>query len=138
MGDESLLPRILDVPIIRDERGALAVFESGSFGIPLERVYFLFDVQAGSQRGAHAHKELTQVILAPSGSFSVKVDDGAEFQATFDMRDPSKGLLIPPGIWRELVDFSSGAVCLVLASAAYDESDYFRKFDEFLLWKSQS
>ena len=120
-----------------DRKGNLSVVENGK-GIPfdIKRVYYLYDVPGGESRGGHAHKDLYQIIMAVSGSFSVTLDDGRNKQ-TFVLNRPYQGLLVVPGIWRTLDDFSSGAVCLVLASEMYDESDYIRDYNEFVKYKSE-
>lgn len=112
--------------------GNLTVVEN-NYSIPfdVERVYYLYDVPAGEERGGHAHKELQQFVIAVSGSFDVIIDDGRE-RKTVTLNRPSKGLHIRPGIWRELNNFSSGAVCLVLASHHYDEDDYIRDYKAFV------
>ena len=112
--------------------GNLTVVEN-NYSIPfdVERVYYLSDVPAGEERGGHAHKELQQFVIAVSGSFDVNIDDGRE-RKTVTLNRPSKGLHIRPGIWRELNNFSSGAVCLVLASHHYDEDDYIRDYKAFV------
>lgn len=112
--------------------GNLTVVEN-NYSIPfdVERVYYLYDVPAGEERGGHAHKELQQFVIAVSGSFDVIIDDGRE-RKTVTLNRPSKGLHIKPGIWRELNNFSSGAVCLVLASHHYDEDDYIRDYKAFV------
>ena len=104
--------------------------------IPFEvkRVYYLYDIPGGAERGGHAHKNLQQLIIAASGSFTVVLDDG-KTKRSVSLNRPYQGLLIVPGIWRELVDFSSGAICLVLASEKYDESDYIREYNDFLMLK---
>lgn len=111
--------------------GNLTVVENGE-GMPfdIKRVYYLYDIPAGEERGGHAHKQLQQFIVAVSGSFDVVIDDG-ECRRTVTLNRPFIGLHIRPGIWRELNNFSSGAVCLVLASEHYDEADYLRTYDEF-------
>ena len=118
-----------------DRKGNLSVVENGK-DVPFEvrRVYYLYDVPGGESRGGHAHKALRQLIVAVSGSFSVTLDDGKD-KKTFVMNRPYQGLLVVPGIWRTLDDFSSGAVCLVLASEKYDEADYLRDYEEFLNYK---
>jgi hypothetical protein len=124
--------RIIELPIIPDPRGNLTVIESNR-KIPFEikRVYYLYDVPGGAERGGHAHKELQQFVIAMSGSFDVHLDDGANKQ-TYHMNRSYYGLYIGQMIWREMDNFSSGSVCLVLASTFYDESDYYRDYDEFL------
>ncbi len=102
----------------------------------VRRVYYLYDVPGGETRGGHAHKELYQLMVAASGSFSVTLDDGA-VKRTFLLNRPYQGLLIVPGIWRELDDFSSGSVCLVLASRLYEEQDYIRDYEEYINYKGQ-
>jgi hypothetical protein len=97
----------------------------------VKRVYYLYDVPGGEERGGHSHKQLKQFILAISGSFDVIIDDGVN-QRTVTLNRPYKGLLIVPGIWRVINNFSSGAVCFVMASEHYDEADYLRDYDEFL------
>jgi len=120
-----------ELPRIQDNRGNLTFIEEGRH-IPFsfERVYYLYDVPGGSSRGGHAHRELEQLIVAVSGSFDVTLDDGTN-RKTVTLNRPYQGLYICPLIWRELDNFSSGSVCLVLASRFYDEDDYFREFDAF-------
>ena len=101
-----------------------------------KRIYYLYDVPGGVSRGGHAHKGLYQLIFAISGSFTVTLDDG-NVKRTFTLNRPYQGLLVKPGIWRELDDFSSGSVCLVLASEKYDEGDYIRTYEEFLKYRSE-
>lgn len=115
-----------------DRKGNLSVVEDGK-DVPfsVKRVYYLYDVPGGESRGGHAHKALRQLIVAVSGSFSVTLDDGKD-KKTFVLNRPYQGLLVAPGIWRTLDDFSSGSVCIVLASEKYDEGDYFREYEEFL------
>lgn len=115
-----------------DRKGNLSVVENGvTLPFDVKRVYYLYDVPGGESRGAHAHRALSQLIVAASGSFSVTLDDG-KVKRTFLLNRPYQGLLVVPGIWRDLNDFSSGAVCMVLASEKYDKSDYIRDYDEFL------
>jgi dTDP-4-dehydrorhamnose 3,5-epimerase-like enzyme len=123
--------RIVELPRITDPRGNLTFLE-GERHLPFEikRVYYLYDVPGGESRGGHAHRKLQQFIIAASGSFEVVLDDGRTRQSFFLNRS-YYGLLIPNGVWRELTDFSSGSVCLVLASEIYEESDYIRDYEEF-------
>jgi dTDP-4-dehydrorhamnose 3,5-epimerase-like enzyme len=124
--------RIFDLPKIADPRGNLTFVEAGvHVPFAIERVYYLYDVPGGAERGGHAHKELHQLIIAMSGSFDVVLDDGREKQR-FHLNRSYYGLYICPMIWRELDNFSSGSVCLVLASNRYDESDYFREYQAYL------
>ena len=117
------------------ERGNITVVENGvTVPFDVKRTYYLYDVPGGESRGGHAHKRLRQLIVAASGSFSVTLDDGS-IKRTFLLNRPYQGLLVVPGIWRTLDDFSSGAVCLVLASHPYDEGDYIRDYNEFLEFK---
>ena len=119
-----------------DRQGDLSVVENLQ-DVPFEirRVYYLYDVPGGACRGGHAHKKLFQLIIAASGSFNVVLDDGSERQR-ITLSQPYQALLVVPGIWRELDGFSSGSICLVLASEKYDEEDYIRNYQEFLRWKS--
>ena len=100
----------------------------------IKRVYYLYDIPGGAERGSHAHKELKQFIFSLSGSFDVSVDDG-NLKRTFNLNKPNVGLLLPSGLWRNLHNFSSGAICLVLASMEYMESDYIRDYGDFLNFK---
>ena len=100
----------------------------------IKRIYYLYDMPGGLSRGAHAHKDLQQLVIALSGSFDITLDDG-QTKRTFQLSRPNMGLLIPSGLWRELYNFSSGSICIVLASALYDEHDYLRDYNEFLAWK---
>ena len=100
----------------------------------VKRVYFLYDVPGGEARGGHAHKELQQLIVAASGSFDLIVDDG-KVKRTFHLNRPYQGILMPSGLWRELNNFSSGSICLVLASHEYSEDDYIRQYSDFLNYK---
>lgn len=116
-------------------KGNITVVENKK-NIPFDvrRIYYLYDVPGGEERGGHAHKELRQLIVAVSGSFDVVLNDG-NVKRTVSLNRPYQGLLIVPGTWRELNNFSSGAVCLVLASLPYQESDYIREYDHFLNFK---
>ncbi|MGH8232714.1 MAG: sugar 3,4-ketoisomerase [Rhodanobacteraceae bacterium] len=124
--------RIIELPKIADPRGNLT-FVEGSQHIPfaIERVYYLYDVPGGAERGGHAHKALRQLIIAMSGSFDVVIDDGSE-RKRFHLNRSYFGLYVCPMIWRELDNFSSGSVCMVLASNRYDEADYYRDYAEYL------
>ena len=124
--------RIVELPKIQDARGNLSFIESDRH-IPFEmkRVYYLYDVPGGADRGAHAHKRLHQFVVAMSGSFDVVLDDGNQ-QQRFHLNRSYNGLYICPMMWRYLDNFSSGAVCMVLASEFYDETDYYRDYDQFL------
>ena len=125
--------QMIDLPKISDPRGNLTFVENGTH-IPfdIQRVYYLYDVPGGAERGGHAHKGLQQLIIAMSGSFDVVLDDGRQKKRVHLNRSYS-GLYICPMIWRELNNFSSGSVCMVLASNRYDENDYFRNYDEYLV-----
>lgn len=119
-----------------ESKGNISVVENNkTIPFQVKRVYYLYDVPGGGARGAHAHKELHQLIVAASGSFDVTLDDG-NVKRTFMLNRPYQGLLIVPGIWRDLNNFSAGSVCLVLASEKYDENDYIRVYSEFIKYKS--
>ena len=124
--------RLVELPKISDPRGNLTFIE-GNRHIPfdIKRAYYLYDVPGGAERGGHAHKELSQLIIAMSGSFDIVLDDGTE-KKRFHLARSYYGLYVCPMIWREMDNFSSGAVCLVLASNLYDESDYYREYSDFL------
>lgn len=126
------LCQMVDLPKIHDPRGNLTFIESNEqIPFAIQRVYYLYDVPGGSERGGHAHKELHQLIIAMSGSFDVVLDDGAS-KKRVHMNRSYNGLYVCPMIWRELDNFSSGAVCMVLASNKYSESDYYREYAQFL------
>ncbi len=117
-------------------KGDISVIENGeTIPFDVKRIYYLYDVPGGESRGGHAHKELQQLILAASGSFTVTLDDG-RVRRTFNLNRPYQGLLVKPGIWRTLDDFSSGSVCLVLASDKYDAEDYLREYDDFIKYRN--
>ncbi len=119
-----------------DRKGNLSVVENGStLPFNVKRVYYLYDVPGGESRGAHAHKDLSQLIIAASGSFRVTLDDG-KVKRSFFLNRPYQGLYVKPGIWRDLDDFSSGAVCMVLASDVYLKEDYIRCYDDFLTFRN--
>ena len=127
---------IIDLPKITDPRGNLTVAESmKNVPFDIRRAYWLYDVPGGESRGGHAHKRLRQMVIALSGSFTVTLDNGRE-RRTVLLNHPYQGLIIETNVWRTLDDFSSGAVCLVLASELYDEEDYIYDYDAFLKWKS--
>jgi hypothetical protein len=123
---------IIELPKIFDARGNLSFIEGGNH-IPfdIKRVYYLYDVPGGAARGGHAHKALSQLIIAMSGSFDVILDEGGE-KRRFHLNRSYQGLFVCPMMWRELDNFSSGSVCMVLASNIYEESDYYRDYPEFL------
>lgn len=125
--------RLIDLPRIHDPRGDLTFIEGGRH-VPFDiaRVYYLYNVPVDADRGGHAHRQLQQVLFALSGSFRITVDDGFE-RREYWLRDPRIGLLISRMVWREMDSFSQGAVVMVLASHPYDEADYFRDYQEFLV-----
>ena len=129
--------KIIDIPKIIDPkgRGKLSVVEKNIIPFDIKRVYYLYDVPSDAYRGGHAHKNLIQFMIPMSGSFDVLVDDGIS-KTKIMLNKPHKGLLIPKGIWREMDNFSSGAVCAVLASDYFDEEDYFRDYNEFKKFKN--
>lgn len=127
---------IIEIDKHHHEKGNISVIENGlTIPFDIRRTYYLYDVPGGESRGGHAHKALQQLIIAASGSFDVVLDDG-KIKRRFTLNRPYQGLLVVPGIWRELDDFSSGAVCLVMASLPYDENDYIRDYTEFLAYKN--
>lgn len=124
--------RIVQLPKVQDQRGNLTFVEAGRH-VPfdIKRVYYLYDVPGGAARAAHGHKALHQLMIAMSGSFDVVLDDGKE-KKMFHLNRSYFGLYVPPMMWRDLENFSSGAVCMVLASDYYDENDYYRSYEKFL------
>jgi hypothetical protein len=130
--------QMISLPKITDPRGNLTFIEGGNH-IPfdIQRVYYLYDVPGGAERGGHAHKDLHQLIIAMSGSFDVVLDDGRE-KKRIHLNRSYNGLYVCPMIWRELDNFSTGAVCMVLASSKYDEDDYFRDYGDFMRTRWQA
>lgn len=126
---------LIEIPRIIDPRGNLAVIEKEVLPYTIKRVYYLHDVPSGAYRGGHAHKECKELLIAVSGSFEVVLDNGKEKERVM-LNKPNQGLLIDVNIWRELENFSSGAVCLVLASHEYDEDDYIRNYENYKSLKS--
>ena len=123
--------QLVPIPVVEDVRGNLGYIQKDILPFEFKRVYYLFDVPSSAFRGGHSHVEQQEVLIALSGSFEVILDDGFE-KKSFLLNKPNIGLYIPNGIWRELENFSSGAVCLVLASDEFIEEDYIRDFDEFI------
>ncbi|MEM9686520.1 MAG: FdtA/QdtA family cupin domain-containing protein [Bacteroidota bacterium] len=124
----------IKIPKIEDRRGNLSVIEKECIPFKMKRVYYLYDIPSGAYRGGHSHKEQQEFLIAVSGSFNVILNDGVT-KKTILLNRPDEGLLIPSGIWRELDNFSSGAVCLALASGEFEEADYIRDFQTFLTTK---
>jgi dTDP-4-dehydrorhamnose 3,5-epimerase-like enzyme len=128
---------LLSLPKISDKRGNLSVIEQNKH-IPfdIKRVFYLYDIATGESRGGHAHKECHQFLIALNGSFDVRVKNGSGYHPnngkTITLNQPHQGLHIPPMVWAEEINFSQGAICLVLASLPYDESDYIRSYSDFL------
>lgn len=129
---------IIPLPRIQSVKGNITpISELDNIPFTIERVYYLYDVPGGQERGGHAHKNLQQLIVAVSGSFDIILNDGVNKKRVM-LNRPYEGLLMPSGIWRELTNFSSGAICLVLASAKYTENDYLRMYEDFLKFKQDS
>ncbi|AXO81452.1 WxcM-like domain-containing protein [Olleya aquimaris] len=122
---------VIEIPKVKDARGNLAIVEKDILPYKVNRVYYLYDVPSDAFRGGHSHKAQYEFLIPVSGSFDVILKDGSTTR-TITLNKPDKGLLIVPGIWRELENFSSGSVCLVLASDVYEESDYIRDFNHYL------
>lgn len=128
--------KIVELPIVHNDAGNITVLENSSeIPFDIKRVYYLYDVPMGAERGGHAHYQLQQYVVAASGSFTFMLDDGTNKKEVF-LNHPDKALHIVPGIWREMKDFSSGSVCLVLASMEYTEEDYMRDYNEFLNFRN--
>lgn len=129
---------LLELPKNHKINGNITAINNGKeVRFDVKRVYYLYDIPGGEGRGGHAHRELQQFIIAASGSFDLTLDDG-KTKRTFHLNRPYHGVLVPPGLWRELNNFSSGSICLVLASKLYDGNDYIRYYDEFLNYKNNS
>lgn len=128
--------QLIEIPKIQDRRGNLSVIEGETIPFVSKRVYYLYDVPSGSKRGGHAHKEQQEFLIALSGSFDVILKDGKNIK-TVTLNKPNTGLLIVSGIWRELKNFSSGSVCLVLSSDEFSEEDYIREYKKFRLFKDR-
>lgn len=128
---KSTIIEIIDIPKINNAKGNIGVVENDTIPFDVKRVYYLFDVPSGAKRGGHAHKKLKQVLIAISGSFDVVLKDGKS-KEIITLNRPDKGLLIENNIWRELENFSSGSVCLVLASEEFSENDYIRNYKDYL------
>lgn len=127
---------IMQLPKVHNPAGNITAIENQiTAPFDIERVYYLYDVPGGADRGGHAHKELQQFVIAVSGAFDIMLDDGIN-KKTVHLDRPFIGLHIVPGIWRELLNFSSGAICLVLASHIYDAQDYIREYEEFIRFKN--
>lgn len=122
--------QLISLPKIEDRRGNLSVIEGNTIPFDIKRVYYVYDIPSGIERGGHAHKNLQQFLVALSGSFDVILNNGKQ-KSTVTLNKPNVGLLIKSGIWRELKNFSSGSVCLVVASDVYIEEDYIRNLKEF-------
>ena len=127
--------KLISLSKIQNRSGNITVLENGhNMPFDTKRIFYLYDIPGGESRGAHAHKECHQFIIATSGSFEVKLEDGKDKQI-IQLNQPYKGLHIPPGIWASEINFSGGAICLVLASHTYNEKDYIRNYSEFKKWK---
>ncbi len=122
---------LIEIPKIQDHRGNLAVIENSILPFEMQRVYYLYNVPAGAYRGGHSHKAQSEFLIAVSGSFEVIIDDGTNKKSIL-LNRPDKGLLIPPGIWRELQEFSQGSVCMVINSDVFSEEDYIRDYHQFI------
>ena len=128
--------KLIDLPKIEDRRGNLSVIEKNNIPFSIKRVYYLYDVPSGAERGGHAHKEQEEFIVPLSGSFDVILNNG-ESEETYTLNKPNQGLYVAQKTWRELRNFSSGAVCLVVSSGEFIENDYIRDFDDFKIFLAQ-
>lgn len=138
MAETMKLATLIDLPKIVDPRGNLTVVSEGvEIPFNIARAYWVYDVPGGESRGGHAHKRLQQFLIAVSGSFTVNLDDGRGNSESYHLNHPYQGLLIKNHVWRTIDDFSSGAVCLVLASEPFDEDDYIRDYEEYKLSQSE-
>ena len=126
--------QIIEIPKISDIKGNLSVVEKSTIPFDIKRIFYLYDIRSDEDRIGHAHKNLQQVLIALSGSLEVVLNDGTNSK-TITLNKPNLGLLIVPGIWRELQNFSSGCVCLTIASAPFNEADYIRNYNDFLTYK---
>lgn len=126
---------LINLPKIQSRSGNITPVQN-SIEIPfdIKRIYYLYDIPGGESRGAHGHKQLEQIVIAASGSFDITISDGVN-KKTFSLNRPYIGLNIKPGLWRDLSNFSSGAICLVMASEPYNEADYIRDYEEFIKFK---
>lgn len=128
---------LIELPKNHSDAGNITAINNGEeIPFDINRVYYLYDIPGGISRGGHGHKELRQLIIAASGSFDITIDDG-RVKRTFTLNQPYKGLFLPSGLWRELSNFSSGSICMVMASDEYDEGDYIRDYNEFLRFKGK-
>ncbi len=127
---------VIDLGKIKFQEGNLTVVENTSFPFEVKRIFYLYDIEGGESRGAHSHKVCHQFLIAASGSFEIVLDDGIYKRQVF-LNQPSFGLHIPPGIWASEINFSSGAICLVLASHIYYEGDYIREYLNFLKYRNE-
>jgi dTDP-4-dehydrorhamnose 3,5-epimerase-like enzyme len=126
---------LIHLPRIGNRAGNITVVQNGlEVPFDIQRIYYLYDIPGGESRGAHAHRNLNQLVIAAGGSFDITIDDGRN-KKTVQLTRPNYGLYIRPGMWRDISNFSSGAICLVLASALYSAEDYIRDYDEFLEYK---
>jgi dTDP-4-dehydrorhamnose 3,5-epimerase-like enzyme len=129
--------KLVELTKIHNPAGNITVINNNKeLDFTVKRIYYIYNIPGGESRGGHAHKNLYQLVVAASGSFDLIIDDGNKKKEVF-LNHPNKGLLIVPGIWREIVNFSSGAICLVLASEKYNENDYIRNYKEFLKYTSE-
>ncbi|NPA46908.1 MAG: WxcM-like domain-containing protein [Chlorobi bacterium] len=129
--------QLIDIPVVKDRRGNLAFIQEPETGFAFKRIFYIYDIPSGAKRGGHAHIAQREMLIAISGSFDVRLHDGRN-ETKISLNRPDKGLLIPPGIWRELENFSANSVCLVLNSGWFSEEDYVRRFRQFKLMKKHT